>query len=117
MEILSQNPTYQEKLTPIQSFLSGTNIFITGGTGFLGKSKLFQFAIFKLASVGNYFNDGLSTVLINKLLSSCPSIDTIYLLIRNKKGKDVHTRVEDIFHDAVSELRFRLFVNDVLSSF
>lgn len=83
MEIINNNRTCQpitdEKLTPIQSFLSGSNIFITGGTGFLGK------------------------MLINKLLTSCPSIDTIYLLIRNKKGKDVHTRVEDIFHDSVSK--------------
>ncbi|KAG4078765.1 hypothetical protein HA402_015355 [Bradysia odoriphaga] len=81
MEMINHNRIYQpiieEKLTPIQSFLSGSNIFITGGTGFLGK------------------------MLINKLLTSCPSIDTIYLLIRNKKGKDVHTRVEDIFHDSV----------------
>lgn len=45
-------------------------------------------------------------VLINKLLSSCPSIDTIYLLIRNKKGKDVYTRVDDIFHDPVSAIWF-----------
>lgn len=44
MEIINNNPTYEqiveEKLTPIQSFLSGSNVFITGGTGFLGKSKL-----------------------------------------------------------------------------
>lgn len=83
MEIINNNTTYQpiieEKLTPIQSFLSGSQIFITGGTGFLGK------------------------MLINKLLTSCPTIDTIYLLIRNKKGKDVHTRVEDVFHDSVSK--------------
>lgn len=83
MEIINNNITYQpiieEKLTPIQSFLSGSQIFITGGTGFLGK------------------------MLINKLLTSCPTIDMIYLLIRNKKGKDVHTRVEDIFHDSVSK--------------
>lgn len=28
-----------EKLTTIQKFYYGTNIFITGATGFLGKSK------------------------------------------------------------------------------
>lgn len=44
----------------------------------------------------------LSTVLINKLLTACSSIDTIYLLVRNKKGKDVHSRIEDIFDDPVS---------------
>lgn len=28
-----------EELTPMQKFYNGTNVFITGGTGFLGKSK------------------------------------------------------------------------------
>lgn len=41
-------------------------------------------------------------MLINKLLTSCSTIDTIYLLVRNKKGKEVHSRVEDIFDDPVS---------------
>lgn len=68
----------EESLTPIQKFYDNCNIFITGGTGFLGK------------------------MLINKLLTACSSIDTIYLLVRNKKGKDVHSRVEDIFDDPVS---------------
>lgn len=50
MEIINNNnrlyqPLIDEKLTPIQSFLSGSNIFITGGTGFLGKSKLTIFLI------------------------------------------------------------------------
>lgn len=30
-----------EELTPMQKFYDGTNVFITGGTGFLGKSKLY----------------------------------------------------------------------------
>lgn len=29
----------EEALTPIQKFYDNCNIFITGGTGFLGKSK------------------------------------------------------------------------------
>lgn len=37
---------------------------------------------------------------MDKLLRST-NIDTIYLLIRSKKGKDVHTRLEDIFDDPV----------------
>lgn len=65
-------------LTPIQQFYTKCNIFITGGTGFLGK------------------------VLLNKILSSCPGIENIYLLVRNKRGKDVHSRVEEIFEDPVS---------------
>lgn len=64
-------------LTPIQQFYSGANIFITGGTGFLGQ------------------------ILIEKLLRSCPTISTIYMLIRSKKGKDVHSRADEIFEDGL----------------
>lgn len=30
----------EESMTPIQKFYDNCNVFITGGTGFLGKSKL-----------------------------------------------------------------------------
>ncbi|XP_055317180.1 fatty acyl-CoA reductase wat-like [Sitodiplosis mosellana] len=73
----------EELFTPIQKFYDNCNIFITGGTGFLGK------------------------MLINKLLTSCSSIDTIYLLVRNKKGKDVHSRIEDIFDDPIFDIMKR----------
>lgn len=65
-------------LTPIQEFYSGQNIFITGGTGFIGK------------------------LLIEKLLRACPSINCIYLLIRSKKGKNVLQRKEELIEDLVS---------------
>lgn len=64
--------------TPIQSFYAGQSIFITGGTGFLGK------------------------LLIEKLLRCCPGITCIYLLVRPKKGKDVHQRTEELFDDPVN---------------
>ncbi|GAB0091207.1 Fatty acyl-CoA reductase [Sergentomyia squamirostris] len=66
----------QDTETDVQRFYHGKSIFITGGTGFLGK------------------------VIMEKLLRSC-NVDTIYLLIRDKKGKDIHTRVEDIFEDVL----------------
>lgn len=50
---------------------------MTGGSGFLGK------------------------IIMEKLLRSC-EIDTIYVLIRSKKGKDIATRIEDIMNDVVS---------------
>lgn len=65
----------QPKLGPIQTFYDGQSIFVTGGTGFMGK------------------------LLIEKLLRECPGISFIYLLIRPKKGKDMHQRVEEIFDD------------------
>ncbi|XP_055922066.1 fatty acyl-CoA reductase wat-like isoform X2 [Eupeodes corollae] len=74
---ITENINSEGQLTPLQNFYYGTNIFITGGTGFLGK------------------------ILLNKLLTSCPGVDMIYILIRNKKNKDVHTRVEEIFHDPI----------------
>ncbi|KAL9692762.1 hypothetical protein quinque_015798 [Culex quinquefasciatus] len=65
------------KLTEIQQFYDRCNVFITGGTGFLGKT------------------------LIYKLLTSCPGVENIFLLIRSKRGKDIFSRVEEIFEDAM----------------
>lgn len=59
--------------TPIQQFYEGTNILITGGTGFFGR------------------------VLLSKLLSDCPGVNKIYLLIREKRGKTTRERFEEIF--------------------
>nr|XP_033320820.1 putative fatty acyl-CoA reductase CG5065 [Megalopta genalis] len=61
------------ELTEIQSFYKGKNIFITGGTGFMGK------------------------VLIEKLLYSCTELNKIYILIRSKKGRSPDIRVDDMF--------------------
>lgn len=43
----------------------------------------------------------MGKAIIDKLLRSCHDIETIYLLVRPKKGKDVHTRLEEIFDDPV----------------
>lgn len=74
-----------DELSAVQEFYNGQSIFITGGTGFLGK------------------------LLIEKLLRTCPGIASIYLLVRPKKGKDVHQRTEEIFDDVVSEGTRRAF--------
>ncbi|OXU24628.1 hypothetical protein TSAR_006068 [Trichomalopsis sarcophagae] len=69
-------------LTTLQQFYTGQSIFVTGGTGFMGK------------------------LLIEKLLRSCPGIAFVYLLVRPKKGKDVHQRTEELFDDPLfSKLR------------
>lgn len=62
----------------ISNFYAGRKIFITGATGFLGK------------------------VLIWKLLKSCSDIDTIYVLIRAKRGKSDEQRLKEIFSFPVS---------------
>ncbi|CAG9135154.1 unnamed protein product [Plutella xylostella] len=66
--------------TEIQRFYHGKNVFVTGGTGFLGK------------------------VLLEKLLRCCPGVENVYLLVRQKRGKDIYTRVDEIFDDPVSGL-------------
>ncbi|XP_072948597.1 fatty acyl-CoA reductase wat-like [Epargyreus clarus] len=57
----------------IPEFYKGKSIFITGGTGFMGK------------------------VLIEKLLYSCTDLDKIYLLIRTKKGVNAEDRLKNIY--------------------
>lgn len=58
----------------ISKFYFNKCVFITGATGFIGK------------------------VLIEKLLRSCPHVKMIYVLIRVKKGKFCHERLDDLFN-------------------
>lgn len=60
----------------ICGFFKDANVFITGGTGFLGK------------------------VLIEKLLRSTEA-NIIYLLIRKKRGKDMETRIDELLADSI----------------
>ncbi|XP_073846478.1 fatty acyl-CoA reductase 2-like [Musca autumnalis] len=63
----------------ISDFYNNREIFITGGTGFLGKS------------------------LFEKLLRDFPGIKTIYMMIRPKRGKTALERLEDFKNDIVFE--------------
>ncbi|XP_045457865.1 fatty acyl-CoA reductase wat-like [Melitaea cinxia] len=61
----------------ISKIFVGATVFLTGGTGFLGK------------------------LLIDKLLRCCPDIKKIYLLTRAKKNKSILKRLQEQFDDAV----------------
>uniref|UniRef100_A0A1I8PZX0 Fatty acyl-CoA reductase n=2 Tax=Stomoxys calcitrans TaxID=35570 RepID=A0A1I8PZX0_STOCA len=62
----------------IQHFFRDKVVFITGGTGFLGK------------------------VLLEKLIRTT-AVKTIYMLVRPKAGKEVDERLDDIFNDQLFE--------------
>jgi alcohol-forming fatty acyl-CoA reductase len=61
----------------VAEFYKNKNIFITGGTGFVG------------------------IALVEKILRSVPDVGKIYLLMRPKKGKEIQQRLEDITKNAV----------------
>ncbi|XP_060533921.1 fatty acyl-CoA reductase wat-like [Cylas formicarius] len=60
----------------IREFYKDKNVLVTGGTGFMGK------------------------VLIEKLLRDT-DVSTIYVLIRGKRGKNAHSRIDDLFDDVL----------------
>jgi fatty acyl-CoA reductase len=62
----------------ITDYYKNKSIFITGGSGFVGKA------------------------LIEKLLRSCPELNKIYLLLRHKKGKKPSQRLDEIINCKVS---------------
>lgn len=74
-EIIQRHLEKKEPLTElptIKEFYAEQEIFITGGSGFIGK------------------------VLIEKLLRACPDIKAIYVLLRPKKGKTIKDRLNGI---------------------
>lgn len=53
----------------------------------------------------------LSLVLINKLLTSCPGLNTIYLLVRSKNNESVDARLDEMFADPVNiMIRIRIYI-------
>jgi alcohol-forming fatty acyl-CoA reductase len=75
----SSNDVNDERPT-IAQFLAGKNVFITGGTGFLG------------------------TLLIERLLSATPELGKVYVLIRSKNGYSAESRIERMMSKVVSTI-------------
>jgi len=61
----------------IADFYKDRSIFITGSTGFMGK------------------------ILVEKLLSACPDVHKIYLLMRPLSGRDVQSRLQVLIDNQV----------------
>lgn len=71
----------QESQLPfVREYYRDKEIFLTGGTGYLGK------------------------VVIEKLLRSCPEVKRIFLLIRSKKGNNAASRLNSFLEDQVFDL-------------
>lgn len=75
LEVQNAVPTLH---VSVSDFYNGKTVFITGGTGFMGK------------------------VLLEKLLRSCPGVARIYLLIRPKKGQHARERLQQLLCSPVS---------------
>lgn len=62
----------------VADFYKNSVVFITGGTGFIGKA------------------------LVEKLLRSCDQVENIYLLLRPKRGLCVEQRLKELIKNPVS---------------
>ncbi|CAG4986216.1 unnamed protein product [Colias eurytheme] len=61
----------------VADYYAGKAVFVTGGTGFMGK------------------------VLVEKLLRCCPDVKVIYLLMRPKRGLSVNSRLQEYINGKV----------------
>ena len=66
-----------DRMISIPEYYANKTIFLTGGTGFIGK------------------------VFLEKVLRSCPKVKDIYCLIRPKRGKNVQERLERLLEGKV----------------
>lgn len=70
--VLFDSKTKDPNRPSIPEFFNGRDVFITGGTGFMGK------------------------VLIEKLIRSCPGINKIFVLMRARRGKNIQERLQEL---------------------
>ncbi|XP_046682906.1 putative fatty acyl-CoA reductase CG5065 [Homalodisca vitripennis] len=75
----------------VSAALRDKTIFITGGSGFLGK------------------------VLIEKILRKTPDVKKIYILLRAKKGKEPRQRIDDIFSSPLFDMLKSMRGTEIIS--
>lgn len=68
----AQTSVSRVKMVSIPEYYEGKNVLLTGATGFLGK------------------------VLLEKLLRSCPKVNSVYVLVRQKAGQTSQEQMEEI---------------------
>lgn len=71
------NGAKPEVSSPIGEFFRDRGVFVTGGTGFLGK------------------------ILIEKILRSCPEVKNVYILLRSKDGMNPSERMQELLNSPV----------------
>ncbi|XP_020283180.1 fatty acyl-CoA reductase wat-like [Pseudomyrmex gracilis] len=78
-DLISTSESPDDGKAEIPQFFAGSNVLITGGSGFFGM------------------------LLIEKLLRCCPDIGKLYMFIRPKKEKSSEQRVKEQFEDPLYE--------------
>lgn len=71
---------YSKDDSKIVQFYKNKCVLVTGATGFFGK------------------------LIVEKLLRSCTDIDTIFIVVREKKGKNVQVRIDELYNDQVNSI-------------
>lgn len=66
----------------VKSFYKNKNIFLTGGSGFVGVSY------------------------IEKVLRSMPDVENIYVILRPRKGQGIQERLETMKKNSVKSLSY-----------
>ncbi|KAK7892045.1 hypothetical protein WMY93_024008 [Mugilogobius chulae] len=74
--VVSRNPA---TMVNIPEYYAGKNVLITGATGFMGK------------------------VLLEKLLRSCPDVQSAYVMVRPKSGQSPQARIVDMISSKLFE--------------